>query len=126
MPRRRRAGKAAYTVDSLTHGELWELVLGFSGQQEAGCVPSCHDLRCDRDGGCPTHFLDGSEARVAWWSLREELLAAAQPGVRPAGWWRWEQNRPRPRDQRAVLEEMGELQPWEVAALRAREAIVVP
>lgn len=88
-------------------------------------MPSCHDLAHDRDAGCPTWFRDGAEASTAWFVLREELLTSSQPGVRPAGWWRWEANRPRPKDQRAVLQEMGELQPWEVAALKARAAVTV-
>ncbi len=125
MPRALRSGKQAYTAKSLSHGQLWELLLGFAGQRDEGCTASCNDLAHDTDSGCPTWFADATEAATAWFACRDELLPGA-PGVRPAGWWRWEARRPRPGtgDQRAVLEEMGELESWETAALNARSALV--
>ena len=125
MGRRAKKSRAAWTFDSLSHGQLWELLLGFSGQREEGCTASCHELRHDEESGCSTWFTDATEAAQAWFSVRDDLMAGHAPGVRPAGWWRWEARRPRPStsEQYAVLAEMGELQPWEVAAMRAREAL---
>ncbi len=124
MPRRTLAGNRSYTVAKLSSDQFWELVLGFSGACGSGCVDSCNDLAHDTDGGCPTHFRGAGEAAIAWFACRDELLPGA-PGVRPAGWWRWEARRQRPptSEQYAVLAEMGVLEPWEVAAVRAREAL---
>jgi hypothetical protein len=125
MGRRAKKSRAAWTFDSLSHGQLWELVLGFTGESDDGCVASCNDLKHDEGNGCPTWFADASEASQAWFSVRDELMAGHGPGVRPAGWWRWEARRPRPStsEQYTALAEIGELQPWEIAAMRAHEAL---
>ena len=37
-----------------------------------------------------TEFQTEARAREAWFSLRDDYLAEASPGLRPDGWWRWE------------------------------------
>ncbi len=124
MGRSRTAGRRAWSINALSSQQWLELMLGFAGERESGCVDSCNDLAHDVDSGCPTWFADATEASTAWFACRDELLAGA-PGVRPAGWWRWEARRQRPptSEQYSVLAEMGVLEPWEVAAMRARDAL---
>jgi hypothetical protein len=80
-------------------------------------------------------FLDGvsddaipseEDAREAWESVRDELIAqhaAEAPGSRPAAYWRWDAKRPEGMSEREYLTSHGLLSEREQAALARMDAI---
>jgi hypothetical protein len=71
-------------------------------------------------GGRISAFRDDAERLECWRQNRERLMAGAEAGWRPTGWWDYES--PAERDHSVFepiqLYEMGELRPDEIAAAR--------